>query len=46
VEGKLQTREWEDKDGNKRYTTEVVVTTFEFLGSKNYQPKDDIEEPF
>jgi len=46
VEGKLQTRDWEDKDGNKRYTTEVVVTTFEFGGSKNYQPKDDIEEPF
>ena len=25
VEGKLQTRDWEDKDGNKRYTTEVVA---------------------
>lgn len=24
-EGKLQTRKWEDKDGNERYTTEVVV---------------------
>jgi len=24
VEGKLTTRSWEDKDGNKRYTTEVV----------------------
>ncbi len=24
VEGRLQTRSWEDKDGNKRYTTEVV----------------------
>ena len=23
VEGKLQTRQWDDKDGNKRYTTEV-----------------------
>lgn len=28
-EGKLQTREWEDKDGNKRYTTEVVLNGFD-----------------
>ena len=27
VEGRLQTRSWEDKDGNKRYTTEVVAET-------------------
>ena len=25
VEGKLQTRSWEDKDGNKRWTTEVIA---------------------
>ena len=25
IEGKLQTRKWQDKDGNDRYTTEVVV---------------------
>ncbi len=25
VEGRLQTREWEDRDGNKRYTTEIVA---------------------
>ena len=25
VEGKLQTRKWQDKDGNDRYTTEVVL---------------------
>jgi single-strand DNA-binding protein len=28
VEGKLQTRKWQDKDGNDRYTTEVVVSGF------------------
>lgn len=33
VEGKLQTRSWDDKDGNKRYTTEVVATTVQFLGT-------------
>lgn len=32
VEGKIQTRQWEDKDGNKRYTTEVVAQTMQMLG--------------
>lgn len=31
VEGRLQTRQWDDKDGNKRYTTEVVANTVQFL---------------
>lgn len=34
VEGRIQTREWEDKDGNKRYTTEINATTVNFLGSR------------
>ena len=34
VEGKLQTREWEDKDGNKRFTTEIVAERVLFLGSR------------
>jgi single-strand DNA-binding protein len=33
VEGKNQTRNWEDKDGVKRYTTEIVASTVQFLGS-------------
>ena len=37
VEGRLQTREWEDKEGNKRYTTEVVADNVTFLGSKDSQ---------
>ena len=32
AEGRLQTRQWEDKDGNKRYTTEIVAQTVQFLG--------------
>ncbi len=32
-EGKLQTRQWEDKDGNKRYTTEIVCNQVQFIGS-------------
>ena len=34
TEGKLQTRNWEDKDGIKRYTTEVVCEMFTMLGRK------------
>jgi single-strand DNA-binding protein len=33
VEGKLQTRSWEDRDGNKRYTTEVLAQVMQMLGS-------------
>jgi single-strand DNA-binding protein len=32
VEGRLRTRSWEDKEGNKRYTTEIVATDVQFLG--------------
>ena len=32
VEGKLQTRSWDDKEGKKRYTTEVVADRVVFLG--------------
>ena len=31
VEGKLQTREWENKDGVKQYTTEIVARDVQFL---------------
>jgi single-strand DNA-binding protein len=40
VEGRLQTRSWEDKEGNKRYTTEVVAQTVQFLGSTGVQADD------
>jgi single-strand DNA-binding protein len=32
VEGKLQTREWQDKDGQTKYTTEIVASSVQFLG--------------
>ena len=34
VEGRLQTRDWEDKDGHKRYTTEVVANVMQMLGRR------------
>lgn len=33
VEGRLQTRNWEDPQGQKRYTTEIVANTVQFLGA-------------
>lgn len=34
VEGRLQTREWTDKDGVKKYSTEVQAQTVQFLGGE------------
>ena len=34
VEGRIQTREWQDKDGNKRYTTEIVANSVQFLSTR------------
>jgi single-strand DNA-binding protein len=33
IEGRIQTRSWEDRDGNKRYTTEIVAQAMQMLGS-------------
>ncbi len=35
VEGKLKTRQWQDKDGNNRYTTEIVAENMQMLGKKD-----------
>ncbi len=35
VEGRLQTRKWQDKDGHERYTTEIVADRMQMLGSKS-----------
>jgi len=34
VEGRLQTRKWQDKDGNDRYTTEIVASDMQMLDSR------------
>ena len=34
VEGKLQTRKWQDKNGNDRYTTEIIANEMQMLGSR------------
>ena len=54
VEGSLQTREWTDRDGNKRYTTEVRVQRFQMLGARPgeerqpvpaHGPMEEVAEP-
>lgn len=35
VEGKLRTRSWEDREGNKKYTTEVHAENITLLGKKD-----------
>ncbi|HBX49945.1 MAG: single-stranded DNA-binding protein [Bacteroidetes bacterium RIFOXYA12_FULL_35_11] len=49
VEGKITSRSWDDKDGNKRYITEIVVDTIQLLGKKegageNQNPEQKTEE--
>ena len=39
VEGRLQTRKWTDKEGNDRYSTEVVGDRLQLLGSKGDAPE-------
>jgi single-strand DNA-binding protein len=54
IEGRITTSSWDDKDGNKRYKTEVVANKIKFLGGtrqdhgesngapENTQPDDDL----
>ena len=45
IEGRIETRNWEGKDGNKRYTTEVVAHTMQMLGGKSSDNDGPEEEP-
>lgn len=45
VEGRLQTREWADKDGNKRFTTEVLANRVLFLGGGQGHGSDSKARP-
>jgi single-strand DNA-binding protein len=41
VEGRIQTRSWEDKDGVKRFTTEIIASNMQMLDSKAQGKADD-----
>ena len=44
VEGRLQTRQWEDRDGVKRYTTEIVAQVMQMLGKPDTSISSVLEE--
>lgn len=46
VEGKLKKRSWQDKDGNTRYTTEVVADELTILSSRNEQAPQSPQAPY
>ena len=51
IEGKIQTRKWQDKEGKDRWTTEVLGNQLTMLGSRNTsespaQPNDPSSTPF
>ena len=41
IEGRIQTRSWEDKEGVKRYTTEIVANDMKMLDSKGQSSSQD-----
>lgn len=41
VEGRNKTKSWEDKDGNKKYKTEVIASSFNFVDSRAASDKED-----
>jgi single-strand DNA-binding protein len=45
VEGRLQTRKWQDKDGADKYTTEIIADRMQMLGSRQGMGGGDREAP-
>jgi len=43
AEGRLQTRKWQDKDGNDKYTTEIIAYDFSFVGGKSSSNENDFQ---
>jgi len=45
VEGSLQTREWQDKEGNRRFTTDIIARNMQFLDSKGSGESSGFQKP-
>lgn len=45
IEGRIQTRNWEDKEGVKRYATEIVANSMQMLGRRGEGGSGDYDEP-
>ena len=46
IEGKLQTSSYDDKNGNKKYTTDVALDNFEFIENKKEEHKKQFQPSF
>ena len=46
IDGRIQTRSYDDQNGQKRYVTEVVADNVEFLGSKGSSTKNSEPTPY
>ena len=44
IEGRLETRKWQDKEGKDRYTTEIIATEMKMLGSRSGQGDPGVRE--
>jgi single-strand DNA-binding protein len=45
IDGRLEWREWEGKDGVKRQAVSIIADSVQFLGSRDPQPAEDPSEP-
>jgi len=50
IEGKLQTEKWQDKQGNDRYTTQIIASVMQMLGGRsspghNAEPSQQANQP-
>ena len=39
IEGRIRTRQWQDQQGQKRYSTEIVATSMQLLGGRGERPE-------
>ena len=42
IEGRIRTRQWQDQQGQKRYSTEIVAQTMQMLGGRGERPAEDV----
>ena len=42
IEGRIRTRQWQDQQGQKRFSTEVVCTNMQLLGGRGDRPPDEV----
>lgn len=45
IEGRIETRKWQDKDGNDRYTTEIVGDQLQMVGGRNEEASSPQPQP-